>query len=179
MGNKTIADKISATTTTATNTLSTIATNSDLYFPTDQYLTHYWPFCDDETMKDLIGTAHMTQGNLTTFVEDRFGNTKSALALNGGWTQVPPGFYFDTPEFSISLWVRPQKMNDFSRIIDFGTGEYLDNLVFSLSQSSSLKPYLDIYNESTLEIRAVSSQCLSVGQWEFFFVDFILKNILY
>jgi hypothetical protein len=154
------------------STITSNETNSAVYFSADQYLTHYWPFCNDETMKDLIGTAHMTQGNLTTFIEDRFGNKNSALALNGGWTQIPPGVYFDTPEFSISVWVWPQQINDYSRIIDFGNGEYLDNLVFSLSQSASLNPYLDIYNGSTLEIRAVSNQCLTLGQWEFFTATF-------
>ena len=70
----------------------------------DQYLTHYWSF-DNEQMLDQIGMAHMTQGILTKFVEDRFCNPNSALALNGGWTQVPPGVYFDTPEFTIWVYV--------------------------------------------------------------------------
>ena len=42
-------------------------------------------------MLDQIGSAHMTQGALTSFTSDRFGNANSALALNGGWAQVPSG----------------------------------------------------------------------------------------
>ncbi len=71
---------------------------------TDQYLTHYWPICNC-TMKDAIGTADMIQGNLTSFIADRYGKVNSALALNGGWAQVPSGIYFDTPEFTIAVWV--------------------------------------------------------------------------
>jgi hypothetical protein len=38
---------------------------------TDQYLTNYWPIVNG-TMIDQIGPAHMTQGSLTSFTEDRF-----------------------------------------------------------------------------------------------------------
>ena len=58
-------------------------------FQFDQFLTHYWPICNG-TMKDVVGGDDMTQGSLTSFAADRFGNVNSALALNGGWTQVPP-----------------------------------------------------------------------------------------
>jgi hypothetical protein len=66
----------------------------------DAYLTHYWPFTNGR-MNDIIGNAHMTQGAFTIFVSDRFGNSNSALNLNGGWTQVPSGIYFDAPQFTI------------------------------------------------------------------------------
>jgi hypothetical protein len=71
---------------------------------TKQYLTHYWPI-ENGTMKDVIASKDMTQGNATYFTSDRFGNENASLALNGGWTQVPPGIYFDTQEFTISVWV--------------------------------------------------------------------------
>jgi hypothetical protein len=64
----------------------------------------------------------MTQGNATYFTLDRFGNQNSALALNGGWTHVPPGIYFDTPEFTISVLVYPQQAGYNSKVIDFGNG---------------------------------------------------------
>jgi hypothetical protein len=143
----------------------------------EQYLTHYWSF-DNEQMLDQTGIAHMTQGNLTTFVEDRFGNPKSALALNGGWTQVPPGVYFDTPEFSVSVWVYPMNIGPFSRVIDFGNGERVDNLVLSLSESISLEPYLDVFPDtfSTLALRAKSFQQLKLHEWQFLVVTFNETN---
>ena len=84
----------------------------------DQYLTHHWPF-DDSTMQDVIGSAHMTQGSNTTFTSDRFGNPNSALALNTGYTIVPSGVYFNTPSFTISVWVYPKGVKYHARIIDF------------------------------------------------------------
>ena len=79
---------------------------------TDQYLTHYWPITNG-TMLDTIGNSNMIQGDLTSFTLDRFGCPNAALALNGGWTQVPSGIYFNTPEFSISVWVYPQQVGGY------------------------------------------------------------------
>ena len=57
-----------------------------------------------------VGNEDMLQGNLTNFVPDRFGCANSALNLNGeGWTQVPSGVYFNTPEFTITVWIYPQQ----------------------------------------------------------------------
>jgi hypothetical protein len=95
-------------------------TLSEQNLSTDQYLTHYWPF-ENGTMLDEIGSAHMTEGNFTSLIEDRFGCPNSALALNGGWTEVPAGIYFDTPEFTISAWIFPQRVGYFSRLIDFSS----------------------------------------------------------
>ncbi len=88
-------------------------------------------------MTDHIGSAHMTQGFNTSFVADRFGNENSALALNGGWTQVPPGVYFNTHGFTISVWVLPQMVGKWSRVIDFGNGAPSDNVVLTLDSGTT------------------------------------------
>ena len=136
--------------------------------PTDQYLTHYWPISCG-TMKDEIGSSHMTQGSLTSFIEDRFGNVNSALALNQGWTQVPSGVYFNTPQFTISVWVYPQSLGSCSRAIDFATntGSCANSILIRLDGScSSVFPALGIFNPTTNN-RAVSSQNLIQNKWQF------------
>ena len=70
----------------------------------------------------------MTHGENTSFVADRFGNANSALALNNGSTQIPPGVYFDTSEFTVTVWVYPQQIDVWSRVIDFGNGPNADNI---------------------------------------------------
>ena len=130
--------------------------------PTDQYLTHSWPI-KMGTMLDEIGAAHMTQGNSTSFIEDRFGCPNSALALNGGWTQVPPGIYFDTPEFTISFWIYPQQVGVWSRVIDFGNGPNSNNIF--LSQYST--PYFQIYSNNVIVNKAVSPDNLQTNKWQF------------
>jgi hypothetical protein len=118
-------------------------------------------------MFDQVGLADMSQGNLTTFTSDRFGNQNSALALNGGWTYVPPGVYFDSPEFTISLWVYPQTVGDWSRVIDFGNGPDGDNLVLTLTDGITQKPVLMLYAGSGQVLYKSSSQALTLNNWQF------------
>jgi hypothetical protein len=124
-------------------------------------------------MKDLIGSAEMTsQENLTSFAMDRFGNVNSALALNGGWTQVPPGIYFDSTEFTISVWIFPSNVDPWSRIIDFGNDGNADNIVLSLSYSYSLKPYFAILSGSNSLSTSISSKPITLNQWQFLTATF-------
>ncbi len=140
---------------------------------TDQYLTHKWPF-ENGTMRDVVGFADMTQGNLTSFTVDRFGCENSALALNGGWTQIPQGVYFDSSEFTISVWILPQKIvGQWVRVMDFSSGSNSDNIELAISDStSSPKPYLRIVYDSNLTMGAFSSQNLTLGQWQFLAATF-------
>ena len=108
----------------------------------NEYLVHYWPL-DNSDMSDIVGNAHMSsssQGRTTYFTTDRFGNLNSALSLNGGFTQVSPGYFFDTPQFSISAWVYPDQVGNWSRLMDFGNGGDLDHVFLSLTSSSPLTP---------------------------------------
>jgi len=119
-------------------------------------------------MKDVIGLADMTQGLLTSFVSDRFGNKNAALALNGGWAQVPPEMYFKTPAFSITVWIYPQQVSPYSRVIDFGNGAKVDNILIAFSFSNQLKPYFELYSgANVLYSLATSSLKLSLNQWQF------------
>ncbi len=116
-------------------------------------------------MYDIIGNADMTQGSLTSFTSDRFGNANSALALNGGYTQVPSGFYFNTAQYSISAWIYPQNISSFARLIDFGNCSNLeDEVIVSIDSGNNQKPHVKLYDTmgSTKAI-ANSSQILTNG----------------
>jgi hypothetical protein len=159
-----------------TNYVNNIPSNMTTPFQFDQFLTHYWPICNG-TMKDVVGGDDMTQGSLTSFAADRFGNVNSALALNGGWTQVPPGIYFNTPEFTITVWAYPSQIGTAARIIDFGNGELNDNILFSFSYydtSRYLNPYFEIFDGTYYypKISLTSLQKLALNQWQFFAVTF-------
>jgi hypothetical protein len=123
-------------------------------------------------MKNEISTAHMTQGNLTIFAEDRFGNANAALALNGGYTQIPSGVYFNSPEFTISAWIYPQQVVDMARLIDFGNGQNANNLIATISYGLTLNPSLNILTGSTTVVRAISTQKLKLNQWQFLALTF-------
>jgi hypothetical protein len=123
-------------------------------------------------MEDQIDSAHMSKGALTSFTMDRCGKANSALALNGGWTQVPPGVYFNSPEFTIMLWLCPQKVDSYSRIIDFGSGADVDNVVFALSFGSTIKPYVCLNPTNYL-----ASTTLTLGKWQFLVGTFNGTNL--
>ncbi len=133
--------------------------------PNDQFLTHCWPICS-RTMLDVIGGAHMTQGSLTKFATDRFGNANAALNLNGGWTQVPSGIYFNTPAFTISTWIYPQTIGSWARLVDFGNGANSNNVVFAIGASGNL-PAFQICITSPCAITLQSSQALTLSKWQF------------
>ena len=116
-------------------------------------------------MLDYIDTAHMTQGSLTSFVSDRFGNPNSALALNGGWTHVPSGIYFETREFTISVWIYPQQIGPYSRLIDFGNGFQSDNVIIKLDSGTNNIPEFWICPTSVCSF-VTSSQPLVSSQWQ-------------
>lgn len=122
-------------------------------------------------MTDQTGTAHMIQGEKTTFALDRFNCPNSALALNQGWTQIPTGKYFDSPQITISAWVLPQQLGPWSRLIDFGNGGTLDNINVPLAFGIYPKPSLYIFS-AIPTIAAVSSRNLTIGQWQFLAVTF-------
>ena len=124
-------------------------------------------------MLDQIGSSHMIQGSLTSFIEDRFGCSNSALALNGGWTKVPSGVYFDSPEFTISVWVYPRQIGNWSRIIDFGNGQRSDNIVLMFANEYNPQHVLRILQSSNYILnKLISSQNLTLNEWQFIVATF-------
>jgi hypothetical protein len=124
-------------------------------------------------MQDVAGSAHMTQGALTTFTSDRFGNPNSALALNTGYTIVPSGVYFNTPAFTISVWVYPKLIVGYwARVIDFSNGLATKTILFSISAWSNL-PALGIWDTTSFKVGDfVSNTALINNQWQFLVTTF-------
>ena len=114
----------------------------------------------------------MQQGNLTMFTADRFGNSNSALSLNGGWTFVPAGVFFNTPEFSVTCWIYPSQIGAWSRLFDFGNGPNLDNIGISFSKGWSLLPYAWIFQTTNSLPEPVSSFSLRENVWQFLSLTF-------
>ena len=122
-------------------------------------------------MTDQIGKAHMTQGASTKFTTDRFNCPNSALALNGGWTRVPAGIYFSDPQFTVSVWILPYQLGEWSRLFDFGNGGRTDNINVPLATYMLALPGLYIFSTNPFEL-ATSSQYLTYDQWQFLAITF-------
>jgi len=118
-------------------------------------------------MKDVRGGADMIQGSLTKFTADRFGNPNASLDLNEGWTQLPAGIYFNTPEISVTLWVYLKSAGMNSRLFDFGNGQGSDNVFLTI-----LKPYFNVYVGKSSNPSGTSFKNLTLNQWQFFALTF-------
>jgi hypothetical protein len=137
---------------------------------TDKYLTHYWPITNGR-MTDVIGNSDMTQENATSFMVDRFANGNAALALNGGWTRVPSGVYFNTAQMTITLWIYPSQIGSYATVFSFGNGAPLDNIVMGQSDGLTLKPYIEFWSNTTKVVTGVSSSPLAANEWQFLAVS--------
>ena len=119
------------------------------------------------SMLDAIGGANMLQGNATTFTFDRFGCSNEALSLNGGYTTVPSGIYFDTPQFTITVWLYPQQVEVNSMLFDFGNGQYSDNIFIGLADNSgSPLPYFYVLFGANTVFQYQSPLSLAIGVWQ-------------
>jgi len=124
-------------------------------------------------MSDIIGKKDMTQGVNTSFAQDRFGKLNSALALNNDWAQVPSGFYFDSPEFSISVWVYPYLVDSNARAIDFSLNSTMLNIFLSLNNGSFNVPNANIVYGQLRGIPLFkTNQQLATKKWQLLVVKF-------
>ena len=112
----------------------------------------------------MKGTAHLYNGVNATFTTDRFQNEKSAIRLTYGYYQVPAGVYF-SGDFTISVWIRLNKLVSWARIIDFGNGAYSNNVILSTSNISTGQPILILYNGTISSSRVSTLSALKIGLW--------------
>ena len=128
-------------------------------------LTHYWPIVNSQ-INDFIGNANMPLGT-TKFIADRFGVNNSALSLNGGYTSAPSGFYFDTPQFSLSLWVYPN-MTTPTGLLDFGSNPLVDNIILFFDTMSTIRLRMYLNTNLVVDLQSL----VQYNQWNFVTVTF-------
>ena len=117
----------------------------------------------------------MSQGSLTSFTSDRFGYLNSALSLNGGFTQVPLGYYFNSPQFSVTLWVYPSQVGTWARIFDFANSgsSTIEEIFWSFSTYSLRFPSFRISVKNTSLIADTQSNIsLEQNKWHFLTATF-------
>jgi hypothetical protein len=99
-------------------------------------LVNFWPL-DDGIANDFAGqmNLHSPSDNNVGYVNDRFGYSTSALALNQGAIQAPKGVYFNGP-FTVTVWVYLNKYTNNARILDFGKGPDDRNVIIMVNSVS-------------------------------------------
>jgi hypothetical protein len=126
-------------------------------------LVHHWPL--NGNLKDLVSGANLTVGKNAGFTRDRNGNKNGALALQNGFLQAPPGVYFEG-NLTISAWVKVNSVGNFTRLLDFGSDKFLENVFASLTWDSFGKPYFNTDARGIEGTPVIANRSLKTGVWE-------------
>ena len=105
----------------------------------------------------------MYNGNSASYTNDRFGSPNSAISLKNGYYQVPDGVYFKG-DLTISDWIRLKVKVAWAKIVDFGNGEGIENVIISASFQASGFPAPQIYNVNYDQV-VTSNKSLIIGAW--------------
>ena len=125
-------------------------------------LVNYWSF--NSHIKDVIGGAHLFNGTNAGLTDDRFGRPLSALNLNGGFYQIPPGNYFPTGQFTITVWIKLRQYGNWPSIASFANGFQFDSIFFGFSVATS-QPEFSIFNGNSMTADRVSPSAIQLNQW--------------
>lgn len=80
---------------------------------------------------------------------DRFNNTDGAILLNNSYYKLPTGVYF-SGDFTILAWVKLNTYSSNSRLLDCGNGPSSDNVLATISNGNSGKPFVRVFNGITI-----------------------------
>ena len=80
---------------------------------------------------------------------------------------MPEGFANFRNGLTISLWACPTEAINWARFLDFGNGEYANNIVFARRNTSN-DLSLEAYNGSTTGGKVIAENAIELNQWQHF-----------
>ena len=135
----------------------------------DTYLTHLWNFNNNLNNSILKGSQLLTNNQVISFSNDRFGNNLSSVYLNNQYLQAPDAIYFNG-DFTISAWIKPFDITtNYIPLIDFGIDAGSHNVNFYISSSPNKLPYLEncnINNIPSQSAKNFASKNLEILKWQ-------------
>ena len=114
-------------------------------------------------MKDIVRGADMYNGNNAFYTNDRFGSPNSAISLIDGYYEAPAGVYFKG-DLTISVWIRLRVQVTWAKIVDFGNGDGVENVLVSASYQAGGFPAPEIFNINIGQT-LITSKPLTIGAW--------------
>ena len=105
--------------------------------------------------------------------------TEPYLFLNKGYITAPGDVFVSTSSFSINNWVNPSQVGPESRVMDFGNGPASDNIVLTISSSTTGSsagksgpnkynagiPYFQLFVGGKSIFKVMSSVALNISNW--------------
>ena len=134
-------------------------------------LVAYYPFNGNANDESGNGNNGVVRGaNLT---DDRFNNPGSAYQFSDStYIELPSNVYI-YGNFSIALWVNVMEFSTWGRIIEFGSGQWTNNVAISSSFENTDKPCLSMCNSNICN-NIVSKSSMEPNRWVFLCIT--LKN---
>jgi hypothetical protein len=131
-------------------------------------LIHHW---DMSSLNDSICGSNCTLfgGINYSFAADRFGFPNSAIYLNNGYLQIPPGIYIHS-DFTVIIWIKFYSFNNpYNYIWEFGNSLANNNIVSSflyVGYSINLKIIENYNNTSFIDITPASlTSAFELNTW--------------
>ena len=129
-------------------------------------------------MSDDVGGANFFGGSNYNFTIDKFGNANSAIYLNQGYLQLPPGVYF-SGDFTIIAWIKLNSHAYWQRFLDFNNdnsnsnhnADPNDNVLFGLNAESG-NIFVNIGDSTSSSITVPSSLQLN----QYYHVAYVLRG---
>ena len=156
--------KDSTATTKILSKTSTPTTSTTTFFAG---MGHFWPF--NSNLLDVIPNTGLTNPTAYSFVQDRFGNNKSAIFFSNGYAQIPTDLDIYN-SFSLTVWINVQSFSQRSaRVFDCGTSTIKqDNIIVAIQRDFDKIPYFEIWNSGGSSVSGIS---LSLNTWTFYAVS--------
>ena len=124
-------------------------------------------------LSDLVGGADLFNGSKYSYTYDRFNNSNSAIDFNRGYLQVPPGNYF-SGDFTFTAWIYLYSYEKYSRIIDFGNGDGVDNVILTMHDTTSQIQGLIVQGINKWSQPVLPSLSFGLNQW--YFISYVLNG---
>ncbi len=133
-------------------------------------MQNYWPF--NNNLDDVIDGSNLYGGQNWGFIAQ--GKNGPALSLGLGYLNAPSGIYF-SGDLTIMAWVYVFQHQTYQRLIDFGNGKGIDNVVCALSRASTGNPYFSIFPDGSI----FDSAGFSITKNKWTFVACVLQSSTY
>jgi hypothetical protein len=156
----------------------------------DPYLKLYFPMTalnDDRSIPPLNPPyssipiqAGTLRSGVTPLVDPVFGNCMKFDGSPNAYIQLPAMDFDYSAGITVEAWVNHAQTNFFSRIIDFGNGEGLDNIVLA-NEALSRRVRVQI-SKGTIDNAVKPSQdVINLNQWQHiaFTIDALQKLVIY
>jgi len=129
---------------------------------------------DNQTASGNLTVRYQENVRYGTRFNDETGDSLGvSLERDVDYLDVGANTLFGETDFTIESWVYPRSFESWSRILDFGNGAGVDNVILALSQGTSGVPALFVFRGSNSQALS-ANEALPLNRWTH--VAAVLRN---